>query len=268
MHDWKNKIEALDISLFEAILSQTTAGDRRSLLAVQRAMARTHGEYAYLEIGSYLGGTLQPYLADERCKKIYSIDPRPSRLPDERSPGCVWHYEDNSSERMLSLLNGAGLGDVGKIACIESDASQVDPTRIETTPQVVFIDGEHTTRAVMSDYGFCSRIVSKDGVVVFHDFSIIYPALLEICRQLKERKSAFTPVKLEDNVFAIFFDRNILISDAYLSPLYKRHRRFWFSFRAKRFVKQLLPGPLLSWIVKVRNAWRAVEVTPPSTCGE
>jgi hypothetical protein len=48
MNDWTDRVEALDLSLFNAISSQTSEGDRRSLLAVQRAIARGHNEYVYL----------------------------------------------------------------------------------------------------------------------------------------------------------------------------------------------------------------------------
>jgi hypothetical protein len=66
MRPVSDRIEDLDVGLFDAIPSQTSADTRRSLLAVHRATARRHGEIAYLEIGSHLGGSLQPYLLDPR----------------------------------------------------------------------------------------------------------------------------------------------------------------------------------------------------------
>ena len=57
-----DSIDALDLRVFDRVPSQTTADDRRSLLAVQRAVARHFGEYCYLEIGSHLGGSIQTHL--------------------------------------------------------------------------------------------------------------------------------------------------------------------------------------------------------------
>lgn len=65
-----DRINNLDISLFNQIQSQTSKDDRLSLLAIQRATAKKHGYYSYLEIGSHLGGTIQPYLLDTLCSSI------------------------------------------------------------------------------------------------------------------------------------------------------------------------------------------------------
>lgn len=78
------RVDALDISLFESIGSQTSPGDRRSLLALHRACRETYGAFAYLEIGSHLGGSLQALIADPCCTAITSIDPRPASQPDAR----------------------------------------------------------------------------------------------------------------------------------------------------------------------------------------
>ncbi len=254
MNDWVSRIEKLDLSIFNAVSSQTSAEDQRSLLAVQSAIARMHKEYVYLEIGSHIGGTIQPHLADDRCKRIYSIDPRPPQQPDDRSLGHVARYDNNSSERMLNMLDSAGLGDMQKIESIELDASHVEPSRIMHSPQIAFIDGEHTKTAVISDFHFCSQIISKDGVILFHDFDFVSPAILEICNHLGKRNSSCLPVKLEGSVFAIFFDRNVLTSDSYLSSLYNRNRHFMFRFRVKRCLKQSLPGPLVTLVRNARNA--------------
>src|SRR5262249_19291696 len=104
MRPVSERIEDLDIGLFDAIPSQTSADTRRSLLAVHRAPARRHPAIAYLEIGSHLGGSLQPYLLDPRCRAIYSIDPRPAAQKDDRAPGFVAAYGQNSTARMLALL--------------------------------------------------------------------------------------------------------------------------------------------------------------------
>ena len=62
MDDFEAQINRLDVALFGHIFSATTQEDKRSLLAVQRAVRELKAAqgYVYLEIGSYLGGSLQP----------------------------------------------------------------------------------------------------------------------------------------------------------------------------------------------------------------
>lgn len=77
MVTYSQQIDSLNVAIFEAIPSQTSTADKRSLLAIHRTTAQKHNEFSYLEIGSHLGGSIQPYLLDDRCIKVYSIDPGP-----------------------------------------------------------------------------------------------------------------------------------------------------------------------------------------------
>lgn len=252
MNNWIERIESLDLTLFNSIRSQTSIGDKTSLLAVQRAIANKHKKYIYLEIGSYLGGSIQPHLVDSRCEKIYSLDPRPSQVPDERGLGYVY-YEKNSSERMIELLSGIGHGNLEKIDCIDLDASEVAPEKIELSPQLIFIDGEHTNPSVLSDFEFCNKVVSKDGVILFHDFWTIHPAVLKICSMLDKQDRPHIPLKLEGSVFAIFFDPDIVRSDAYLASLWKKNRYFLPLFSIKMFLNRIIPSPIIKFIKTLRN---------------
>jgi hypothetical protein len=253
MSDWTERIDRLDVALFRPIPSQTTQGDRRSLLAIQRATARRRASYAYLEIGSHLGGSIQPHCLDGRCRKIYSIDARPARQPDDRAPGHVASYEDNSSARMLGLLRGIGAGDPGKIECFDSDASQVDPSAISDRPDILFIDGEHTDSAVKSDAAFCLRVAAKGATVVFHDYDILHPAISGICRTLADEGRAFSAYKLEGSVFAVFFDAETVPGDPHLARLAGRQARLIWTCRARLGIKRLLPPRVLR---AVGSAWR------------
>jgi len=243
MSNYPSQIDSLDIAIFKAIPSQTSEGDKKSLLAIHRATARKHQEFNYLEIGSHLGGSIQPYLFDERCKKIYSIDPRPTQQPDDRSPGYVAYYDDNSSERMLALLKEIGHGDITKIVCIDLDASVIDPRRIEDPPEITFIDGEHTKTAALSDFRFCEQVISSSGTIVFHDFGIIYPAIFDACRYLKRKHRKFVPLKLEGEVFAIFLDAETIHQDPYLTSLYKKNRYFLSRLKLKTRLRQIFRRP-------------------------
>lgn len=164
------------------------------------------------------------------------------------------HYEDNSSESMLRLLSKAGLGDTQKIECIELDASQIPPGRVAESPLLAFIDGEHTYRAVISDCHFVMQSISKDGVILFHDFLLTYEAILAVSTQLRKRKVAHYPVRLADNVFGIFFDRDLLAQDPYLCAQWDRTGRSVFPFRVKAWLKRVLPKSVITLIRRLRRA--------------
>lgn len=237
-----DRIDALDVTLFDTIPSQTSLSTRRSLLCVHRAAARRHPDFAYLEIGSHLGGSIQPYLLDPRCKAIFSIDSRPAAQRDDRAPGSIATYENNSTERMMALLRELDAAQAPKVRCFEMDASQVDPARIVPRPQVALIDAEHTRQAVVSDFEFCRKILAGEGTILFDDFSIVYPAVLDICRSLRRAGRRFLPVRLEGRIFAIFFDEDMVRSDPFLLRCRARSRFTLARYSVKLWFKSLLPG--------------------------
>jgi len=239
-----DRVESLSTDLFAAIPSQTSTQDRRSLLAVQRSTARRFGPFAYLEIGSHLGGSIQPYLLDPRCEQIYSIDPRPATQPDDRSPGCRVGYEGNTTQRMLDRLQQVAPSRLAIVRCFEADASQVDPARIEPRPHVAFIDGEHTRAAVLSDFGFCRRVLAPGGTIVLDDFPIVYPAVLEIVRSLRQTGERFTTARLLGKAFAVFFDEDVVRGDPFLRRCRSRSRFALMRYRIKYLARnRALSGP-------------------------
>lgn len=159
MKSFKERLDSLDISLFEKITSQTTDDDKRSLLAIQSAVREIAPNYVYLEIGSHLGGSIQPHLVDERCSRIYSIDKRPLVQPDER--GVSYGYPENSTQRMLSLLSH--IAPTEKIVTIDGETGKLDQSVIDVPPQLCFIDGEHTDRATKVDFDCCLNALDAGG---------------------------------------------------------------------------------------------------------
>jgi hypothetical protein len=198
------QISSLDPALFDAVPSQTCPEDRRSLLLLQRCVRR-RGTYVYLEIGSYLGGTLQPHLVDPRCNLIYSIDKRPTAQPDKLRG--VWHYPENSSRRMLIGLEAAyPESSRQKIHTFDADARDVDPALLPQKPALCFIDAEHTDNAVRSDFGFCLRVCNPDGVIAFHDANIVFGGLARIKRSLNVRRIRFRGFLLPGSVYVILLN--------------------------------------------------------------
>ena len=72
-----------------------------------RDLIRKRGNYKYLEIGSYLGGSLTPFLMDPACQLVLSIDDRGRVLPDERA--INYDYTAVTTQSMLDNLHRSGL---------------------------------------------------------------------------------------------------------------------------------------------------------------
>jgi hypothetical protein len=253
MTNLEDRITSLDVGLFDAVPSQTSLEDRESLLRLQRCVRRAES-YAYLEIGSHLGGTIQPHLADDRCSSIYSIDKRPLDQPDE-SRG-LWHYPENSTKRMLSGLQEAfPQSSVNKIRTFDADARELDPSTFAPKPELCFIDGEHTDRAVRSDFDFCLRACNRNGIVAFHDADIVVGGLTHIKRELTNRGIRFRGILLPRNVYVILLNDAIqrfaeeIQEAAKNEPRYMRQAR-WALLKTR--ISRRYPGLKKVWHVSKR----------------
>jgi len=65
-----------EIEKFFPIPSQTSLVDKFVILKINKLMNLKTKNFIYLEIGSYLGGSLTPFLLNDNCKKVISIDKR------------------------------------------------------------------------------------------------------------------------------------------------------------------------------------------------
>jgi hypothetical protein len=243
--DLAERLEALDLSLFDRIESQTTQDDRRSLLALHCAAARRFGSFGYLEIGSHLGGSLQTFIADPRCARIVSIDPRPQLQPDDRGAPC--RYDGNSTERMLALLAGVPGASLTKLTTIERASTQIDPRTLPPL-DLCLIDGEHTRRAALEDARFCLRAIGGSGVIVFHDRSVVYPA---ICTFVSELAEPYRAYPLRSELFAVEFGARSLLGCPRLRSRIDGRARVWLA--ANRLG---VPGLLVSDRVRRRRGLR------------
>jgi len=201
MSDFEQRVHHLDVSLFEKIDSQSTCEDRRSLLAIQRAVRNERGDFVYLEIGSHLGGSLQTHYVDPKCRFMYSIDKRPLVQPDQRA--IDFEYEGNSTERMLSNLRSTYPDVVEHLLMFDDDAKNIDREMIEHAPDLCFIDGEHTNEAVVSDFRFCIDVASPNAVICFHDANLVFGGLTEIKAFLRRESVEFSSLKLGGTVYVI-----------------------------------------------------------------
>ena len=239
MIDFEQLISDLDLKLFEKISSQSTENDKRSLLACQLAARQLTDEYLYLEIGSYLGGSIQPHLLDEKCTKIYSIDKRPLNQPDER--GVDYTYLNNSTERMLENLKAVAPAQVAKVVTIDGDTRQIEPAEIADKVTLCYIDGEHTDEAVWSDFKFCLSVLAENGAILFDDADIIYNGIADCLEYLKKNSIAFRAFVLPDKVFAIEIgDFPIHQHKAILERLLNNHQSYLYSLKTNDLYRQFV----------------------------
>jgi hypothetical protein len=248
MLDFTNRIKSMDISLFDSIASQTSNDDRVSLLLLQRCV-RSFGDYVYLEIGSHLGGTIQPYYVDPLCKLIYSVDKRPLIQPDER--GLNYEYSENSTARMLRNFERSFPSvSNGRIITFDCDASQVNRVNIVEKPDICFIDGEHTNDAVCSDFKFCMEACQDNAIIAFHDAGYIFRGILKIKEDLNKENIRFKGFMLQGCVYAILMNGAV---EAYADELklFSQDESDYFSKARRDLFKKRLRNriaPLKEWL--------------------
>ncbi len=255
MINFDKAITELDLQLFEKIPSQSTDHDKRSLLACELAVRELAPEYNYLEIGSYLGGSIQPHLLDPRCRRVYSIDKRPLSQPDER--GYDYIYLNNSTARMMEMLAGVA-EDRSKITTIDGDSGTVDVSQIADKIQFCFIDGEHTDEAVVRDFEFCRRVLDDNGAIVFHDAQITYNGIAECINRLEQNNIAFRAYVLPHIVFVVEIgDFPMHEHPAITERLRDNHHSYLFGLQNndqyRRFATRFPFGQLRRLLLKVRG---------------
>jgi len=226
-----NKIQSLDPTLFSVIPSQTSKQDRTSLLLLQNCV-RSRDEYIYLEIGSYLGGTIQPHLVDPKCKLIYSIDKRSEFCPDE----CfrLFRYPNNSTERMLTTLSRKFPSILlNKIRTFDCETSNLDLNRLGEKPNFCFIDGEHKNQVTFSDFKFCLQACHPNAIIAFHDSWIIYKGINMAKKYLSSNSIQFKGFTLNSSVYVILLNEAISFYADKVESLSIDEREFFRNARIK-----------------------------------
>ncbi len=255
MSDFDQRIAALDTGLFEKITSQSTDTDKQTLLACQLAVRELKSSFSYLEIGSYLGGSIQPYILDVKCARVYSIDKRPETQPDAR--GYDWVYQNNSTQRMLELLKEVGPTD--KVTTIDGDTIEIKPTQVDEKIDLCFIDGEHTDEAVLRDFRFCLDVLAENGAIMFHDSQITYNGIAASVKYLEDNARPFRAYSLPNFAFVIEIgDFPIHKNERVMERLVNNYQSFLPSLQYndnyRRFSTRFPFGMIRRTLIKVRRS--------------
>ncbi len=255
MRDFEQNIADLDLGLFEKIQSQSSDNDKKSLLACQLAARELAPDYNYLEIGSYLGGSIQPYLLDAKCARIFSIDKRPEKQPDER--GAEYTYLNNSTARMMEKLSAVAPDKLDKITTIDGDTRSLQPDEISEKMQLCFIDGEHTDAAAFADFKFCLNVLDTNGAIIFHDAAITYNGLDDCVKYLQDKKIQFRAYNLPDIVFAVEIgDFPLHKNPAVMDMLLNNHVGYIYSLRANDNFRMFFNKPIFKLYRSIRGLWK------------
>lgn len=249
--DFQDMLGRTDLELFAQIPSQTTDNDKRSLLACQQAIRSILPAYNYLEIGSYLGGSIQPYLFDDQCKRVISIDKRPTVQPDER--GVDYIYQNNSTERMLEKLRAVYAPGTAKVMTLDGDASEIDSKKVTPAPELCFIDGEHTDGAAFSDFMFCLKVLAPNGVIMFHDAAVVYNGLRRCTDHLEKEGIKFRAYNLPDVMFVIEIgDLPIHQHPALQERLNNNYQGYLMSLQYNDYYRNFANKSIFRWYRKMR----------------
>lgn len=233
----KNFLAAKNVELYEAVPSQSSKKDRTAFLELQSIVRAEFSPYVYLEIGSFLGGTLTPFCLDEACRTIYSIDARVLTAPNEAATELS-NYGEHSSLAMRERLTAATGFDDKKLICFDCDARNVPQEKIDQKVNLVLIDGEHTNSAVVSDFNAVKEFLAPDAVIAFHDYSCVADGVSEISRCVDKMAANALKLKLDGEVYAIFLNSDIARRSGYV----RRCIVNWRWFRLKRLIKRFVPG--------------------------
>ena len=182
------------------IPTQTSISDKNFLLNAIEWINQHKDNYAFVEIGSFLGGSIAPFLMDSRCTLALSIDERERLLDDER--GAKFDYSGITSQTMINNLSAHGISTVKlKIFDGAIDLMQVLPQAFD----LAFIDGEHTDFACFRDFIWLLPMMKADAVVMFHDSTLIYKTLRLVQLYLKKFNIPFQFIKKENSEMSAIF---------------------------------------------------------------
>ena len=191
-----------NIKNFFPISSQTSDIDKLFLLKTIKLINSTIKNYKYLEIGSFLGGSLTPFIMDKKCTKILSIDERNKKLSDERSER--WDYKKITEKTMINNLKKHNLI-INKVQTFNGDIKNYFS---KDKYNLIFIDGVHTDQNCFSDFLHGLDLIDKNSIIIFHDTGIIFKAIKLAMIYLHKNKIKFKFVKKsKSEMSAIFFGK-------------------------------------------------------------
>jgi hypothetical protein len=181
------------------VAAQLLPSDAVVLLQVRNILRKT-GTYTYCEIGSFLGGSLTPFLRDPQCQYILSVDERERQQPDER--GMKFDYAGITSQTMINNLISHGF-ETKKLETFERSIDKLKDAKKKF--DLMFIDAEHTDHACFRDFIHGKKFLNENAIIMFHDSDLIHKALRIIQELLVADGSHFKFIKVKDSAMSMIF---------------------------------------------------------------
>lgn len=171
----RNIHDTTDIATLFPIASQTSDTDKLFLKNVISLLSEKTGSFSYIELGSFLGGTLAPFLVANACSSVLSVDDRERQQPDERGP--KYDYAGITSQTMIDNLQKNGLP-TSKLKTFDGSIENMPVSQSKF--DLGFIDAEHTDEAVFRDFVYLLEHMKRDCIVMFHDSSLTAKGIANI----------------------------------------------------------------------------------------
>ncbi len=138
---------------------------------------------------------------------------------------------------------------VNKLICFDNDASEIDTQLIAEKPHICLIDGEHTNKAVFSDFKFCLQVGHPNAIIAFHDSCFIFKGINLIKDFLKSKSIRFRGFLLGGSVYAIFLNDGITAYFDMLEP-FVRNESAYFKKARRTLRKTRLRNKILKLLGK------------------
>lgn len=172
-----------------AVPSQLNPGDVKVLRSI-KDLVGSQGHYHYLELGSYLGASLQWHLVNPLCDSVLSVDLRSQeKIRDERQ---IDYRYTTTTQDMLATLKDNNIS-VDKLICVDGT---IDDVKTDQKFSLAFIDAEHTDQAVYHDGIGCLPFLHQNAVLMFHDDWIIYQGIESIEQHLTNTAKQHRKLKI------------------------------------------------------------------------
>ena len=251
-----NKLDMLKKNF--PIESQTSNEDKLFILDIMQCLKVNSSSYNYIEVGSFMGGTLAPFLIENHCHAIFSVDDRERAQPDER--GVNYDYAGITSEKMINNLHHYGLN-TEKLILHDGSIETLQINSNENMFDLAFIDGEHTDEAAFRDFLYIMDFMKKNCIIMFHDSTLVFKALKliilmldkqskrnDLNNQLKASQSPQIPFKFFKRsgsemsclLFGLFTQTTIIASlgiSEELEEFFQRSEKFILDQKMKNLVK-------------------------------
>lgn len=89
-----------------------------------------------------------------------------------KTNGHVYSIDPRHSEKWDAFVDSFGISDyITKVVGESPWCHEQEPLKHIKNIDVLFIDGDHKPTSVVADFVYWSRFVTKDGIILFHDYN-------------------------------------------------------------------------------------------------